>query len=130
MANVNGSIVVTVVCGSTSTACPAAVSKCEVIFYKAAHAACLAGRIPLIDFGESLSLRCELILQHRAKHTEAIVVSRFPQFQRTSQAAQVDIFHEYSVILFGYRSTYRMTEVLALVGGMFLKNSNSVNNPA
>ena len=69
---------VTVVCGSTSAARPDTVGKCEVVFYKAAHAACLAGWIPLIDFGKGLSLRCELILQHRAKHTEAIVVSGFP----------------------------------------------------
>ena len=111
---------------STSAACPDAVSKCKVILYETTYAASLAGWIPPVDFGESLSLRCEFILKHRAEHAEAIVISGFPQFQRTSQTAQIDVFHKYSVILFGYRSTCHMAEALALVGDMFLKDSNLI----
>ena len=69
-------------------------------------------------------MRCELILKHRAEHTEAVIVCGFAKLQRTSQTEQVDVFHKYSVILLGYRSTYRMAEVLALVGYMFVQKLN------
>ena len=111
-------------CRAAGAACPDAVSKREVVFYETTNAAGFAGRIPLIDFGKGLSLRCEFILKHRAEHTEAIIVCGFTKLQGTSQTAQVDVFHKYSIILLGYRSTYRMAEVLALIGYMFMQKLN------
>ena len=108
-------------CCITGAACPDAVSKRKVVFHETTYAASLAGRIPLIDFGKSLSLRCELILKHCTEHTKAIIVCGFTKFQRTCQTAQIDIFHEYSIILLGYHSTYSMAEVLALVGYMLVQ---------
>ena len=115
---------VTVMCCTATAACPDTVSKRKVIFYRTTNAAGFAGRIPLIDFGKGLSLRCKLILKHRAEHTETIIVCGFTKLQRTRQTAQVDIFHEYGVILLGYRSTCRMAEVLTLIGYMFMQKLN------
>lgn len=117
-------VVVAVMCCTATAACPASVCQREVIFYKTTNAAGFAGRIPLIDFGKGLSLRCKLILKHCAEHTEAVIICGFTKLQRTSQAAQVDVFHEYGIIPLGYRGTYRMAEILALIGYMFMQKLN------
>ena len=59
----------------------ASVCQREVIFYKTTNAAGFAGRIPLIDFGKGLSLRCKLILKHCAEHTEAVIIVDLPSFR-------------------------------------------------
>ena len=69
-------------------------------------------------------MRCELILKHCAEHTKAIIVCGFTKIQRARQTAQIDIFHEHGIILLGYRSTYRVAEVLALTGYMFMQKLN------
>ena len=111
-------------CCTAAAACPVSVCQCEVIFYETTNAASFTGWIPLIDFGKSLSLRCELILKHRAKHTKTIVVSGFAKLQRASHTTKVYIFHKHGIILLGYRSTQRMAEVLSLVGCMLLQKAN------
>ena len=117
-------IVVAVMCCTAAAACPVSVCQCEVIFYETTNAASFTGWIPLIDFGKSLSLRCEFVLKHRAEHAKAVIVGGFTKLQRASHTTKVYIFHKYGIILLGYRSTYRMAEVLALIGYMFMQKLN------
>ena len=105
----------------TTGASPLSIRKGKLLIQCTAYMAHLTGRIPLIDFREDLSVVAELILQHVAKHSKAIIIGGLAKLQRASHIAQVDVFHEDSVVPLGYRGTQLLAEVSALIGYLLME---------
>ena len=105
----------------TTGASPLSIRKGKLLIQCTAYMAHLTGRIPLIDFREDLSVVAELILQHVAKHSKAIIIGGLAKLQRASHIAQVDIFHKNSITPFGYRGTQLLAEVPALIGHLLME---------
>ena len=121
MSNVNCCVVVTVMYRAAAVASPHAISKREALFFKTAHMASFAGRIPLVYFGKGFALCFEFVLKHYTEHTKPVVVGGLAQLQGSCQVSKIQIFHIYGIVLLGYRSTQRMAEVLPLVGNFLMQ---------
>ena len=109
--NVDGCVMVPVMESPTTGASPLSIGKGESLVQRTAYMAHFAGWEPLIDFDKDFSAIPEFIFQHVAEHPKTVIVGGLAKLQRASHIAQVDVFHEDSVVPLGYRGTQLLAEV-------------------
>lgn len=105
----------------TTGASPLSIGKGESLVQRTAYMAHFAGWEPLIDFDKDFSAIPEFIFQHVAEHPKTVIVGGLAKLQRASHIAQVDVFHEDSVVPLGYRGTQLLAEVSALIGYLLME---------
>ena len=109
-------------------ASPFAVGQLKLRINLSAEAACLARRIPLIDFEELFALPCELVCEHRGEHAPAVVTDRFAEAELPAlfsfrHILDADILDGDDIVLTYKMVCLLMQEVGSLISDLFMQNS-------